>query len=214
MTREKKRLFKLFYYMATLCISLYSVSRIVSPILELKESFGADGNVSTSVIKNILFNLLPGNTEANLEQYGIEDDIINKLPFADNPQLQGQLQRYQLANNTGAQDTQPVISVNKNIVVQDIRNAELDPELEKELSRSAVVLHAQGKLEEAIAVYLTDVGKNPRDAAAFSNLALAYYQTGQYTDAWEAVFKAEDLGRVTNSEFRSKLTEKMAEPIR
>lgn len=82
-----------------------------------------------------------------------------------------------------------------------------------ELNASAASLHAQGRLEEAIAAYHALLRTDPGSAGTHLNLAFAYYQSGDDRSAWRHVESARQLGREPHPKFKRLLSERTPDPF-
>jgi tetratricopeptide (TPR) repeat protein len=72
---------------------------------------------------------------------------------------------------------------------------ELTPDNSDALNNRGVVLARLGMMEEAIEDLTKATRLNPQDALAWSNLALAYHERGDYSDALSSYSQALDLRR-------------------
>ncbi len=81
-----------------------------------------------------------------------------------------------------------------------------------DLKKTAIALHNEKKLNEAIAVYLQAIKLEPRRVSLHKNLALAYYQNRNYPAAWRSVSAVETLGGSISPQLLSYLQAKLPDP--
>jgi len=214
---RKRRSIKPFIYLFMVVVSLYSLSRVVDPLLTLAS--GEAGAVGDG-LNGLVSTVIKEKTQEVMSRYitgtGTPEGSLDTL---DLDQLTGQLSGQNPGDITSLEQTLLAglpreKGSQKDDEMIDINSVELDPELEQALLNSAVGLHNQGKLDEAIAAYYHLLSKNPNHAASYANLAVAYLQKSEYEKAWQAIHKSESLGRRTHKQFRADLEEKMSEPGR
>ena len=75
-----------------------------------------------------------------------------------------------------------------------------------------MALRMQGRLDESIEQFKEAIRLNPRFIDAHGNLALAYYDRGEYALAWKHIRACEDVGGHAPKGFLKRLAEKMPEP--
>ena len=235
----KRGRIKIIFYLVSFSVSLYSISRVLDPIISIASGHPED-------IKGGLFaRLLPGLIGGeSLDLSGITggegglssvDDIFNSLKQQGGDQtassagtdLQNLLSRVKstaspssksggtgsarIIRNTRATPVKKMTA--DEIAMTAVDSRVLDPDVEKSLRESAISLHTQGKIEEAIAAYQKAIAASPKRSGLHRNLALAYFQIGNYTNAWDEVHATRQLNGTIPDKFLHALGDKMSEPI-
>ncbi len=181
-----------------------------------------DGSPDMNTLLDSINSLSNGSTSSNSSASSASSSSSNSLGLSDD--LMSQLN--QLTGNSGSTSKSKSAGNAKilsrssptrkreapKVEMKSIDSAEMDTQLESSIRTSAVALHANGKLVEAIAAYQKAIRSNPNDASLYLNYAIAQYQTTDYTGAWQSVHKAASLGKTAPKKFRKALAKKMAEP--
>ncbi|MFG0330747.1 MAG: tetratricopeptide repeat protein [Phycisphaerales bacterium] len=195
------RTFKVFLYVSVGCVSLYSVSRLIEPMLALANgdlsAFG--GSEAAQGALNRLVDQVAqtqGLTAAQSEMPGAGDR--NERSGIDSL----------LSSALGA-PASPGESSGGNELPAAVHKPEgLSKEEAQAMFDSAVSLHAQGRLDEAIVAYHNLLSRSD-DAGVHLNLAVAYFQQGDYHGAQQEVEEARRLGREARPEFIAALEKKL-----
>lgn len=202
-----RRSLKPVFYIACACVSLYSVTRIVEPILAIREDRGGAGG---------LIGALPGLSQALGGSSSALPDL-DQLPAGGGL---SDLQTYLKENGlTGAASTddagQAALAPPKEIVVRDVRliGNERD-DARRSAFLKALALQHEGRLDEAQDAYEALLNADPNDSGVRRNLAIVHYQRGDYGAAWAQVHAVRDLEREVPAEFVALLAQKMPDPRR
>ena len=234
----KRGRIKIAFYLVSFSVSLYSISRVIEPIMsiasghpeEIKDSFFAKFIPGLTGGESLDLSGLTGGEDGDSSI----DDIFNSLKQQGGDQttpstatdLQNVLSQAgdsskissKSANRSGAKIIRntralPVKKLNpSDIAMTTVDSHELDPEVEESLRQSAISLHTQGKIKEAITAYQKAIAASPNRAGLHRNIALAYYQLGNFTSAWDEVHTAQQLGGTVPDRFLQSLRDKMSEP--
>lgn len=179
---------KTIFYLSSLVAVVYAVAQVVDPMLTFATSIKPlrRGDRSVEMTGESLADL----TE-RLTSPGVGDRTGGGLP---------------------ATYDSLVDSARSSAMEADDSAQRLAPEERQTLLESAESLHAQGKLAEAIVAYHNALARNPDDGGAHLNLAIAYFQQGDYNGAWLEVHEAQRLGKPPKPEFIETLRERMPDP--
>lgn len=191
-TKRKRPSYRLIVLLVFSSIFLYSASRLVDRVMSLAD--GVEGELTP---QSIVRALLPGNASQAIDMMrdtGNLDQLLRQVQANG-----GDVDPQALAHvaNTLADAGMAGVPAAKGQDVEmiDVRNAPMDPEVEAAIRNSGIALHTKGRLEEAINAYQNELKADPKSAATWFNLGVAYYQTQQYQASWDALSKAESLGR-------------------
>ena len=94
------------------------------------------------------------------------------------------------------------------------KSIEKDPSFSHSYSNLGLALVAQRRFKEALPMLERALAIDPRNGDAHVNLAVYYFETGDYQGAWKHVHLAQDNGAAVRPEFLRDLKLKMAEPRR
>lgn len=177
------------------CASLYAATRLVEPILALKER-GLGPDSAAGMLQGVLA------PEAR-------DELAKQLPNGTNlPDLSTLLGgRGTAPSSTSGQSPEP-----REIVVRDVRYADAAPRADRERFTQAMQLQSKGRLDEATRLYLQILESDPDDTGVHRNLAVLYCQQQRYAQSWEHVHALRKLGREMPEGFLRVLIAAMPDP--
>jgi len=238
----KRGRIKLAFYVAAFSLSLYSASRILDPILALAsgDTSKTDSGFLQKLLPNltggsdILESLASINENTqnplgrlseitqNLDPQNNKNtnpsstpttasDPLNALKKIANPKTPANISskaRITKKKKPSPQKQNPANPAQ----MKPKQPRKLKPKIEQSLGRSAVALHNQGKLKKAIAAYKKAIAADFKNASLHKNIAIAYYQVGNYELAWAEIHSAQKLGGRIPPKFLSTLQEKMPDP--
>ncbi len=182
-------------YLVMTCASLYSATRIIEPILAMKEN----GLGPQSVL-----GMLNGGAGAK-----VNDELAEQLPAGTNlSDLSALLNGNGLT--PGATSSQPAEP--REIVIRDVRYVDSAPRTDRELFTQAAQLQSKGELDQAARLYHQILAADPDDTGVHRNLAVLYCQQEKYADSWKHVHALRDLGRDMPEGFLEVLAAAMPDP--
>ncbi|MBL1216187.1 MAG: tetratricopeptide repeat protein [Planctomycetes bacterium] len=191
-TPRKRPSYRLIILLVFSAISLYTVSNIVDRVMSVAEKAGGGWTPQT-----VIGALLPGQAgEAvnTLRDTKNLDALLNQVQGNDGTMDSAALA--QLSQTLGAGGIPEGDPDHPEAEMVDVRNAPIDPEVEQAIRNSGIALHTQGRLDEAIVAYRRELKAEPKNAATWFNLGIAYFQTEAYEESWDALTTAESLGRL------------------
>lgn len=182
-------------YLAMTCVSLYGASRLVEPLLALREK---------GLGPQAALGLLTGAPGAKTNS-----DIAKQLP-AGAGDLNSLLARAGLASSDGtAADAAPAEP--REIIIRDVRFVD-QPRAHRDLFAAAIEHQSKGQLAQAESLYLQILAADPDDTGVHRNLAVLYCQMEKYEQSWRHVHALRDLGREMPEGFIDVLSAAMEEP--
>lgn len=183
---------KPFLWGTMICSSLYGAARTTEIIMDAREGRGPAAGALEPLLKHFLGTGVP------MPKYDGEM-VVGGASVAELAGVMGVMEDAGGAT-TGVRALFPTMSAqtakknSREIVMQDVRHAGLDPEIVSDLERSAVSLHTAGRLDEAIDAYVRAIKDSPKDAGLHLNLGIAYYQKGLLENARSQLGEASRLG--------------------
>ncbi len=183
-------------YLVMGCASLYTLTRFIDPLLELRDK-GLGPESRAGLLKSVLGS---SADKALTEQTG--------GPALSNLQA--------LLSGAGAYGTNSggagSVSEPPEIVVRDVRYVDDPPRVGRDLFTQAMQLHSQGRLEQAEPLYRRILEADPNDTGVHRNLAILYCQQERYAESWRHVHALRALGRDMPEGFLAVLREALADP--
>ncbi len=184
-------------YLAMTCGSLYGASRLVEPLLALREK---------GLGPQTALGLLTGAAGADANS-----DLAKQLP-AGASDLNSLLARAGLASADG--DSAAAPAEPREIIIRDVRFIDEGPRAQRDLFAAAIEHQSKGQLERAESLYLQILAADPNDTGVHRNLAVLYCQMEKYEQSWRHVHALRDLGREMPEGFIKVLSAAMADPGR
>lgn len=182
------------FYLVMACASLYTLTRFIDPLLELRQK-GLGGGSATGMLKSVLGS---GAEKALGEQAG--GDLANLRSLLSGAGAYS-------AEDGGAASTEP-----REIVVRDVRYVDDPPRAGRDLFTQALQLHSKGQLAEAEALYRRILEADPNDTGVHRNLAVLFCQQKRYAESWKHVHALRSLGRDMPEGFLAVLQGAMPDP--
>lgn len=179
-------------YIVAGCASLYSATRLIEPLLELKEK-GLGPGAAAGMLQGVV------GSEA-------KQSLTDKLP----PGVSASDLTAMLGGDPASSADQPAEA--REIVIQDVRYVDAGPRLGREQFTQAMALQNRGELDQARALYLQILAADPNDTGVHRNLAILYCQQQRYAEAWKHVHALRDLGRDMPEGFLAVLSGSMPDP--
>lgn len=182
-------------YLLMTCGSLYSATRLIEPILALKEN-GLGAQSANTMLQGVMGSK-------------VRDELAKQLPpGTDLPDLSTLLSGGGIAaSSTDAAPPEP-----REIIVRDVRYVDSGPRANRELFTQAMQLQSKGELDKAARIYEQILATDPDDTGVHRNLAVLYCQQQRYTDSWKHVHALHDLGRDMPEGFLKVLAAAMPDP--
>lgn len=182
-------------YLVMACASLYSATRIIEPILALKEH-GLGPASAAGMLQGIVGSK-------------VKDKLAEQWPEGTSlPDLSALLNGAGITpSSANANPEEP-----REIVVRDVRFADSVPRADRELFTQAMQLQSKGQLDEAAGLYLQILESDPDDTGVHRNLAVLYCQQQRYAQSWKHVHQLRDLGREMPEGFLKVLVAAMPDP--
>lgn len=182
-------------YIIMACASLYTLTRFIDPLLELREK-GLGPDSARGMLKSVLG---PGAEKALGEPAG--GDLAGLRSLLPGGGTNGA---------TGADQKEPAQP--REIVVRDVRYVDDPPRIGRELFSQAMQLHSSGDLDAAGVLYRRILESEPNDTGVHRNLAVLYCQQKRYAESWKHVHALRRLGRDMPEGFLAVLSGAMADP--
>ena len=183
-------------YLVMGCASLYTLTRFIDPLLQIREK-GLGPQSAAGMIQAVLGS-------------------GSEKPIAERPG--GALGLPDIQSLLSAAESGPAIPGDKaepesrEIVVRDARYVDEEPRTGRELFTQAMQLHSQGQLDQAAALYHRILDADPNDTGVHRNLAVLYCQRQRYEQSWKHVHALRSLGREMPEGFLEVLVAAMADP--
>jgi tetratricopeptide (TPR) repeat protein len=236
----RKGRIKLAILMIAFAVSLFSISKVMGPLIALAS--GDTSAIQDGLMSKLLPTLFGGKTgelevfggnsldrvQSLLEQsqsfdptaggagkssgISIPNQLISPAGLAQSPSSSSSTTSTSARIITKSSGKSRPQLHPDDFEMSNVREAGLDPELEESLRTSAIALHMEGRLEEAVAAYHREIEKAPGKPRIHANLAVALFQMKRYDEAWQEVHAARHLGGGPPAAFVKALTEKMPEP--
>lgn len=181
-------------YLVMACASLYTLTRFIDPLLELRQK-GLGGESTAGMLKSVLGS---DAHKALGEQAG--GDLANLRSLLSGAGAYS-------AVDGGAAPTEP-----REIVVRDVRYVDDPQRAGRELFTQAMQLHSSGQLAEAEALYHRILEADPNDTGVHRNLAVLCCQQKRYAESWKHVHALRSLGRDMPEGFLAVLQGAMPDP--
>ncbi len=182
-------------YLVMACASLYSATRLVEPILTLKEHGLAPAS-ATGMLQGVLAPK-------------VRDELTKQLPAETNlPDLNTMLSDGDMSPSaTSGQPPEP-----REIVIRDVRQIDAGPRADRERFTQAMQLQNKGRFDDAARLYLQILQSDPDDTGVHRNLAVLYCQQQRYAQSWKHVHALRELGREMPEGFLRVLIAAMPDP--
>ncbi len=181
-------------YLVMTCASLYSATRIIEPILAMREK-GLGPQSAAGMLQGVIGSK-------------VQDEIASQTPGGGMPDLNSLLNGNGLT--PGATSSQPAEP--REIVIRDVRYVDSAPRTDRELFTQAAQLQSKGELDQAARLYHQILAADPDDTGVHRNLAVLYCQQEKYAESWKHVHALRDLGRDMPEGFLKVLAAAMPDP--